>query len=212
MKFCELLKIKLLFFGLFFAATTHARDPLPKIENPADFQNFLEQGALCENEWATANIFKGYGREQDTNRMNRLKALGEMLQRHHFETKFSSSNLCNFQLTIYPGQHKSQIWAMDVSAVHIGRSDGESYFWASLSAGKDSIKRKLTESGYKQEPFGEGLFYPRYISDPVKAQDSRNISDQVRILVREIPSQKSSVLFGCYHFDKISFSYRTCPW
>jgi hypothetical protein len=223
--------IKLLFLVLFLATTAHARNPLPKIKNLADFQNFLEQGVFCENEWATANIFKGYSREQSKNRINRLKDLEKMARRHHFETKFFLRNNCNFELIIYPEKH--QILSMDVGAIHIGRTEGESYFFASLNVEKDSIKRKLIESGHNEYKigwylFGGELFHPRNKSDPVKTQYSSNMSNLVKILVKEcnpeIPAnaapkakisttcQKPSVFLGCYYQSTTGYMYQTCPW
>jgi hypothetical protein len=224
--------IKLLFLGLFFATTVHAHDPLPKIKNSADFQNFLEQGTLCENEWATANIFKGYGREQSKNRINRLRALEKMARRHHFGNKFFLRNNCNFELIIYPDKHQSQILSMDVNAIHIGRTESEAYFLASLNIEKDSIKRKLMEFGYKHFKIwhvsGEELFHPRNMSDSVNAQHPRNMRDLIKILVKECNSemltdadprakinttcQKPSVFLGCYYQGNIGYLYQTCPW
>jgi hypothetical protein len=43
------------------AANVQAREPLPKINNSDDFLEFIERGILCKDQWAAANIFKGFG-------------------------------------------------------------------------------------------------------------------------------------------------------
>ena len=213
--------IKLVFFVLFFATTAHARTPFPEIKNSTEFQNFLEQGILCENEWAAANIFKGYGRKYQKNRVNKIKALAKIAQRHHFDTKFFFRNNCNYELIIYPNKQNNKILSTDVSAIYIGSTEGDTYFLASLNTEKDLMKRELLKLGY--ENFESGWFLSGgELFHPHNTSGSTNIllkecnpgiqTAMTKTAKIETGCQRPSVFLGCYSQDKIDFAYRTCPW
>jgi hypothetical protein len=224
MKTFQTVKLVFCICAHFIAFTTnaHASDPLSKIKSSDDFQNFLEQGILCENEWGIANVFSGYGRKNAETRISKLKKLGEMAKNHHFTAKFSLKNKCNFELVIYPSTNKNKLLSMDFDRVLIGRTYGGSYFLAFLNTEKDTLERKLMESGYKKDIgavslYGGEIFLPR-----------NAIVNRVNILFKECGSetqakkpesgniaticQKPSMVLGCHSYDKLGSAYQTCPW
>jgi hypothetical protein len=194
-----------------FAANTQARELLPKINNSDDFLEFIEHGILCKDQWAAANIFKGFGPNIYKSRVKDLKALGETARNYRFKAKFSFKNKCNFNLAVSPGDH-NKILSMNFSMFNIAREEDDIYFLAILNAEKGVVIDKLKELGYERS-----INRSSYWGGEVFHSGSDTKADG-QIIVKECDPEakigavcrKPFVFLGCVSESKLR--YGTCPW